>query len=192
MIHADKTFVDGGCARGPDGSCIRPQKSVVLSDLDCEIDESRDNRDPAYQRSRLRHTVLPALGRGVERSLGRLVQEARLFLESVEKGVEPPVLGVEAEMPQLAALYPDAHQEPLWDVEDEDLEVALQLDGLCDELRDFGDMRRTGDKGHKAAKVKLLAITKDRGNVRSGKHYIKVTKGPYGKGARVTAKERST
>jgi tRNA(Ile)-lysidine synthase len=47
------------------------------------------NRDPAFQRSRLRHAVLPALGKGVERNLGRLGDEARLLADYLDSQIAP-------------------------------------------------------------------------------------------------------
>ncbi len=70
----------------------RPFLGLPRKALKCEpLVDDPSNRDPRFQRSMLRHEVLPRLGRGVCGTLGRLGSESRElanYLDEQVKGVE--------------------------------------------------------------------------------------------------------
>lgn len=119
-----------------------------------------------------------------------LIEEAVAFLEAVKNLEEPPVQGTPADLEVLYRRYPEVHVEPVWNMSEEGLwEEALALEEACRDMQRQADVRRVADKAHKAAKARALAITGDRGLIRTPNSWVRVTKGKAG--TRVNMKEES-
>jgi predicted phage-related endonuclease len=92
----------------------------------------------------------------------RLIEESRLFFESLAAGKEPDPLGSPIEIPALAALYPTSDPtEVLEDLDDEALSDAIR------EFAYFREQESFAKKRAEAAKAILLARAGTAGIVRA-------------------------
>ena len=119
-----------------------------------------------------------------EALIADIEKAAEGFMQSVSQGIEPPVEGLEAELPSIIALYPETKENTVLTVSDP--EQSARFDEECDRFESAGEERLVSAKLEGGAKAYIYGTAKDYNVVQSQYHtvYMRVDKN----GKRLTPK----
>lgn len=98
--------------------------------------------------------------------IARIEAEAEAFMGSVRDLIEPAVEGVQAELDEIARLYPVQLDSKVINVDDE------RFDEACDAYLEHGELRRHHSKLEAAALTYIRAVAKDAQVVQSRYHQV--------------------